>query len=399
MKVIQVAWGFEPFGGLERHVAELALALRRSGCDVRVFLEIAAPSRNAYVRQLRAGGVPVSGAGVLADLLDRAGRVQSLGGSRSAGRSQRAALTVSRHRHPVTVAFFRRLAEAVAQSRPDVIHVHGTRLRQAWVIDWAADRGIPTMYTEHVTLDERDGAVDEAAGTTLRDRCGVVACVSERSRASLRATLGAGTAVEVVRHVVAAAPPVAPPASGPLRALCVARLERYKGIDVLLRALACARDADTAVALEIAGDGAERAALEALAASLGLTNVRFLGGVAPDGIAALLQRSDVMVLPSRGEGLPVAIVEAMANARPVLATRVGGNAEVVEDGVTGLLVPAEQPEALARALAQLAADPPARSRMGAAARDAWARGAWTPEAVVARAMELYRTAARRRGAP
>jgi glycosyltransferase involved in cell wall biosynthesis len=309
-----------------------------------------------------------------------------------------ASFTVARQRHPVTVALFRRLASAVAESRPDVIHVHGTRLRQAWVIDWAAARGIPTMYTEHVTLDERDGAVDADAIDSMRHRCGVLACVSERSRDSLRAAVGASTPVEVLRHVVTAAKVVAPASSGPLRALTVARLERYKGIDVLLHALARARAAGAAVELSIAGDGAERSALQALAQTLGLTDVRFLGGVAPDAIAGLLQGADLMVLPSRGEGLPVAIVEAMAQGRPVLATRVGGNAEVVMDGVTGRLVPVEDAEELARALVQLAADRAALERMGVAARRAWEEGDWTPQAVVARTLELYRTAAQRQGA-
>jgi glycosyltransferase involved in cell wall biosynthesis len=292
----------------------------------------------------------------------------------------------------------------VARGRPDAIHVHGTRLRQAWVIDWAHARGIPTVYTEHVTLDERAGAVDAAAIATMRERLGAMACVSERSRTSLQATLGAAHPVAVMRHVVDGPADELMPASTtaagvgdkrPLAIVCVARLEQYKGIDVLLRALALVQSRGSAVTALILGDGAERAALEALARSLDLRHVEFVGAVPPEAVSPALLAADLMVLPSRGEGLPLAIVEAMAHGRPVLATRVGGNAEVVVEGVTGLLVDPERPYALADAIVELAASPERLQAMGAAARRAWAEGAWSPIHVVAQARALYAQAAAR----
>lgn len=399
-RVALVAWGFEPFGGMERHITELAMALRERGHDVQVFLETTAPSSNAYVARLRRHGVSVSGAGVLAGLLDRLGRLP-LGGARQAI----TAPMRSRHAHPVTRDLFRRLAAAAAERAPDVIHVHGTRLRQAWVIDWAHARGIPTVYTEHVTLDERGGAVDAAAVETMRTRLGAMVCVSERSRASLRDVLGASVSVDVMRHVVQA-PTASPhtareagpasalsPEASTLRGICVARLEHYKGIDVLLRALALVQAEGIHLTMRIAGDGAERGALESLARTLGLRDVQFAGAVAPDAIGDALSAADLMILPSRGEGLPLAIVEAMAYSLPVVATRVGGNEEVVEDGITGLLVPPEQPEALATAIIRLVRDHETRRRMADAARRAWAAGGWSPDAVVAHALRLYRAAA------
>lgn len=399
-RVALVAWGFEPFGGMERHITELALALQERGHEVEVFLETPAPSSNAYVARLRRHGVSVSGAGVLAGLLDRLGRLP-LGGARQAI----TAPMRSRHAHPVTRDLFRRLAAAAAERAPDVIHVHGTRLRQAWVIDWAHARGIPTVYTEHVTLDERGGAVDAAAVETMRTRLGAMVCVSERSRASLRDVLGASVAVDVMRHVVQA-PSESPhtaretgpastvsPEARPLRGICVARLEHYKGIDVLLRALALLQAEGIHLTMRIAGDGAERGALESLARTLGLRDVQFAGAVAPDRVGDELRTADLMILPSRGEGLPLAIIEAMAYGLPVVATRVGGNEEVVEDGVTGLLVPPEQPEALATAIVRLVRDHEARHRMADAARHAWAAGGWSPDAVVAHALRLYSAAA------
>jgi glycosyltransferase involved in cell wall biosynthesis len=399
-RIAFVAWGFEPFGGMERHITELALALRSRGHEVQVFLETPAPATNSYVARLQRHGVSVSGAGVLAGFLDRLGRL-NLGGARQAI----TAPIRSRHAHPVTRDLFRRLAAAFADRAPDVIHVHGTRLRQAWVIDWAHARGIPTVYTEHVTLDERGGAVDAAAVATMRTRLGAMLCVSERSRASLRAVLGDAVSVGVMRHVVQAPPEATNGArakpihstsashSGALRAVCVARLEHYKGIDVLLRALALVQAEGVRVTMRIAGDGAEREALESLARTLTLRDVHFIGAVAPERVGDELRDADLMVLPSRGEGLPLAIVEAMAHGLPVIATRVGGNEEAVDDGNTGLLVPPEQPEALAAAIIQLARDHEARRRMGDAARRAWASGGWSPDAVVADALQLYASAA------
>lgn len=399
-RIALVAWGFEPFGGMERHITELALALQARGHAVQVFLETPAPASNAYVARLRRHGVPVSGAGVIAGLLDRVGRLR-LGAARQAI----TAPIRSRHAHPVTRDLFRRLAAAFADHTPDVIHVHGTRLRQAWVIDWAHARGIPTVYTEHVTLDERGGAVDAAAVDTMRTKLGAMVCVSERSRTSLRDVLGASVPVEVMRHVVhapaetasiARAEPsrsTAGPESSALRGVCVARLEHYKGIDVLLHALALVQARGIRLTMRIAGDGAEREALNSLARTLVLRDVHFVGAVAPDQVGDELRAADLMILPSRGEGLPLAIVEAMAYGLPVVATRVGGNDEVVEDGVTGLLVAAEQPEALAASIIRLASDHDARRRMGEAARLKWAAGGWSPDAVVAHALRLYAAAA------
>ncbi len=150
------------------------------------------------------------------------------------------------------------------------------------------------------------------------------------------------------------------PAHRPLVIGTAALLERRKGIDVLLEA-----SARLAIPhrLVIMGDGPLRAELEALANRLG-ASAEFAGFV-PD-LAGRLEELDVFVLPSRGENLPVAILEAMAVALPVVATRVGGVPEVVRDGESGLLVEPEDVEGLAAALARLA-EGEERERLGRAA--------------------------------
>jgi sugar transferase (PEP-CTERM/EpsH1 system associated) len=119
--------------------------------------------------------------------------------------------------------------------------------------------------------------------------------------------------------------------------------------------------------LVVVGDGPQRSAVAALLADAGLAHLCWLPGERSD-VPALMRSLDVFVLPSLAEGISNTILEAMACGVPVVATRVGGNAELVDDGRTGLVVPSDDDAALAAALARLAADPTLRSHMGAAAR-------------------------------
>lgn len=144
-------------------------------------------------------------------------------------------------------------------------------------------------------------------------------------------------------------------------------LSEQKGIRHLLEAARLVRAADPTVRFAIGGDGPLRRELEGRAAALGLAEtVRFLGyrSDVPRFIAAL----DAYVLPSLWEGLPLALLEALASAKPIVATRVGGNPEIVADGENGLLVPAKDPEALAQAVLALRRDPGRCQRMAVANR-------------------------------
>jgi glycosyltransferase involved in cell wall biosynthesis len=150
------------------------------------------------------------------------------------------------------------------------------------------------------------------------------------------------------------------PANEPFVVGTAAILHHLKGIDVLVES--CAR-VDRPVLLRIIGEGPTRADLEHQARRLGV-RVDFLGAVedARDHIA----RFDAFVLPSRGENLPISILEAMAAAVPVVATNVGGVPELLDEGRAGILVEPDSPDALAEAITMLIVDPERRRELGRA---------------------------------
>jgi glycosyltransferase involved in cell wall biosynthesis len=161
-------------------------------------------------------------------------------------------------------------------------------------------------------------------------------------------------------------PPVRPPGL----VLYVGRLTFQKGVDVLLTAWRGVQEqlAESQRArLVIVGAGPGRAQLECLTASLGIADsVTFVGE--QSDVAAWLRRSDVLVLPSRWEGMPNALLEAMASGLPCVATRVSGSEEVIQHKVNGLLVEPDDHVALAEALLTVLLDPALGARYGCAAR-------------------------------
>ena len=151
--------------------------------------------------------------------------------------------------------------------------------------------------------------------------------------------------------------------------LVVGRMHAIKGQRAALQAMPTIVRQCPDVLLLLAGDGPERAACEALAGQLGLgDHVRFLGQ--RRDIPDLLQACDLVLIPSQSEGLPIAAIEAHAAGRPVVGFDVGGVGEVVQDGVTGRVVPAADVAALGEAAAALLRDATARAACAAAARRA-----------------------------
>lgn len=155
----------------------------------------------------------------------------------------------------------------------------------------------------------------------------------------------------------------------PLRLVYVGELAREKGLYETLHGLRLARGYGVAANFLIAGSGPDEWGLRNLVRELGLASqVAFIGPVSGPKAARLLAESDVMVLASHSEGMPHALLEAMASGAAVIATRVGGIPDVIVDGVHGLFVPPYNPLAIARAIQRLAGDRGLLDRMTEACR-------------------------------
>lgn len=196
-----------------------------------------------------------------------------------------------------------------------------------------------------------------------------VACISDycRAQAMLQVPRSEWAKLHVVHCGVDPARYDHPrgPARG--RLLFVGRLAAVKGLPVLFEALAALAPAHPDLRLTLIGDGSERAALEREAAALGLSDrLDFRGYQNQTAVAAALADHDILVLPSFAEGVPVVLMEAMAARMPVVATRVAGVPELVEDGVSGHLVPAGNAQALAQGIARALAASPAMGEAGRA---------------------------------
>lgn len=244
--------------------------------------------------------------------------------------------------------------------------------------------GIPWSFTVHAhDLFVRQEMLGEklAAARSVR-------AISRFNRELLERWFPAEAAgkVEVVHvgidpEVYRRLPPPPAPSAGVPGVLSIASFRPYKGLPVLLDA--CRRMADAGVSLrcEIVGDGPMRPELERRIAELGLGGIVTLAGALPqDEVARRLGASTLFVLPSivapdgQMEGIPVALMEAMAAGQPVVASALSGIPELVEHGANGLLVPPGDAAALAAAVERLLADPELGRRLGERGREAVERG-------------------------
>jgi len=155
---------------------------------------------------------------------------------------------------------------------------------------------------------------------------------------------------------------------GPVKIVAAGRLHAKKGFDVLIRAVGKLRAWDLDVTCEIAGEGEERASLEALIRALDLAPCVRLSGWTDD-VAGFLSTGDLFAFPSHQEGFPLTLLEAMAVGLPVVATEIDGPVEILKEGVNGRLVPDDDPDRLAEALGELIGDRQAARGLGAAARE------------------------------
>ncbi|MBB4857395.1 glycosyltransferase involved in cell wall biosynthesis [Novosphingobium chloroacetimidivorans] len=260
-------------------------------------------------------------------------------------------LFASRGRSPASLlALWRATDQAVREFKPDCVHLHSTFAGAVGRIGLMlrAQRP-PIVYCAHGWAFDMAGSIAKQRCVArverwLSRRCEGVIAISDYERARGIEVGIAPERIVTVPNGIGDAPPPPPPECSPIRrVLFVGRLDRQKGVDVLLQAM---RDLGGRVDLRVIG----ASVVGDEAPVLDQPGVTALGWCDQDRICRELAWADCVVVPSRWEGFGLVAVEAMRAGRAVVASDVGGLAQVVEHGRTGWLVPPEDPVALAMAL-------------------------------------------------
>ena len=350
--------------GSEAHLISLLPRLKERGWDIRfLMLHEHEPGAWDFAGELTARGIPLDAIPLAADV------------------------------DPIA---FVRLGAYLARQRPTILHTHLVHADVYGQLTGALT-GVPVrVSTKHGFNEFR-----ENPGFALGDRA-----IATFAHAHIAISRGLaryleevegfdGASFEIVHYGIE--PNGAPRAyeDRQPRLLCVGRLIPIKGHIVLLRAFAEARRQLPDLRLDIAGRGPLEPALRALAKELGIDDaIRFLGYVAP--VQSAIEDVAIVVVPSMGEGFGMVALEAMERARPVIAAEIGGLGELVEEGVTGLLVPPGEADPLAQAIVRLASDLPGAAAMGEAGRSR-ALEQFLQERCTDRTELLYRDQLERRG--
>jgi glycosyltransferase involved in cell wall biosynthesis len=273
----------------------------------------------------------------------------------------------------------KRLASILRDERAELLHTH--LLHASYLGRRAARAGGVGAVVSTVHLVERAWL----PWRTLADRltaplADAVVCVSESVRSQYLARVGADAGrIRVIHNGIAPARFRGPFDRAEIRrelgldeadrvVASLGRLRRQKGHDIALRAFAAVAREDERARLLVVGDGPERARLERLRARLSLGERAVFTGQRRD-VPEILSAADCLVAASRYEGFGLAVAEGMAAGVPVVASRVDSIPELIEDGVTGLLVPPGDADALARAVARVLGDPELARFLGARARE------------------------------
>jgi glycosyltransferase involved in cell wall biosynthesis len=350
--------------GSEAHLISLLPRLKQRGWDVRfLMLHEHEPGAWDFAGELTARGIPLDAIPLAADV------------------------------DPIA---FVRLGAYLARHRPTILHTHLVHADVYGQLTGALT-GVPVrVSTKHGFNEFR-----ENPGFALGDRA-----IATFAHAHIAISRGLaryleevegfdGASFEIVHYGIEPDGAPRPYEGRQPRLLCVGRLIPIKGHIVLLRAFAEARRRIPELRLAIAGRGPLEPALRALAKELELDDaIDFLGYVAP--VQRAIEDAAIVVVPSMGEGFGMVALEAMERARPVIAAEIGGLGELVEEGVTGLLVSPGEAEPLAQAIVQLAGNLPRAAEMGAAGRRR-ALEQFLQERCTDRTELLYRDKLERRG--
>ncbi len=277
---------------------------------------------------------------------------------------------------------------AFREVKPDIVQIN---LRHPYACPWGTLAGLMTadaavIAVEHLPIPAAN-QLQIAIKQQLTQRLDAHVAVGDRTARVLEGWVGLpSNSIEVIHNARPSDPlekPNRSSAHAEVSAVSVGRLHEQKGFDLLIDALARVEG----VSLRIVGDGPDRAGLESQAADLDLSDrITFVGWL--DDPRPELARADVFVLPSRYEGLPLSIIEAMFAELAIVVTDVGSVRELIPDDETGLVIPPKNVAALADTLTRVVSDADLRRRIGSAARER-ALEHFSLEVMVSRYRALY----------
>ena len=346
--------------GAENHLVELAAALSEHGWRSDVLIPSPRPEH-------------------LAHLVKRLVRVCEL-------------VQVMPMRHDVSPRLLARLVKLLRSGRYDIAHAHLVHADLHLALASALTRQVPLVSSKHAPDRFRCSTPFRVIERLALHRYSAVIGIS--SAQSQFTQDWTRTSPVTIHYGLGPLTDNPPERNSPsiTRLLAVGRLEEMKGFDVALEAMRLIRRSAPHVRLAIAGEGSQRTYLTEAIWRLGLEDsVSLLGE--RDDVPDLMRDADVFVHPTRWEGFGLVLLEAMRAGLPVVASRVSAVPEVIEDGVTGILVPPDDPEALASALLRLVCDLPLCRKMGTAGFRRL-KERFSPEAMGHRTAEVYESVVR-----
>ncbi|HEX8556586.1 MAG TPA: glycosyltransferase family 4 protein [Pyrinomonadaceae bacterium] len=397
-----------PISGADEIAVNYAVELKAAGHRASTLLLQPPAEDDPLAARLRAADVPLTtlaSAGVGASFA--LGRRLVLGAMRAFSPGRRLLRDNSRRLvHVVLQRYHESLRAHLTRHRPDVVHVITPDAGAILLVRAAHAAGLPVVYQEVGMPFHPPGFEEEYERfASVMPLCAEIAALSPRLSRHMERAL---PQIRRPRVLPLIAPDTAaeedtaarsPSDDDAVRFGFAARLEHLKGPLQLVRGFHIAHRARPSVELRIAGEGSQRRQIVSTLRGMGLEKKARLTGTyrTLEERSRFMRDIDVFVLPSLTEGTPNVVIEAMAHAKPVVATAVGGVSDFVTEDV-GILVPHSDPEALGRAMTRLACDPALRRAMGAAARRKY-RQLFTADAVMPLLTDFYRRVIDGRDAP
>ena len=429
MRICMVTFSLEEFGGLEEFAKNLAIGLHQKGHQISVLSTAWVPSDNQYLRSFKENNIrytqlpkwislPASYRptkdkilsillllsipfilllGIPVSIFRRRSFFKSVTSAHNWLRGQYRRFMLPDWRKPFSILL---LSWWKFYWKPDVYHLHGYTSNLLFVIDWAHRRNLPVVYQEHQTPDAQFDWWKDFK-TTI-NKANIVVGVSEISAAALREVCGVTIPIKVIYYLV----PDPMDGTGKssisynrsnkdyLKVSTFARLYVTKGLTYLLDAIAKIKQQHPDTQFSVYGEGPLREELLKYASQLGLDGAKIFVGAftSRDELPAIMANTDIYVMSSILEGLPVSIIEAMSYGLPIVATPVGGIPEAIQNGVNGLLCEPGNAECLAKKITCLIEDPELREKLGAAARNSYEHGPFHPSAVCDQFIAAYHEA-------